>query len=110
MKKIKKNFYIVKFSRNGEEIKKIKKKIIPILKKNKIKRAGIFGSYARGEQTKNSDVDILVDIPKKVNLLGVIKIKILLEKAIDKKVDLIEYDYIHPLIKKTALKEEVRII
>src|SRR3989344_3383189 len=39
-------------------LKKIKPKIIKILKKNKIKKAGIFGSYARGEQKKNSDIDI----------------------------------------------------
>ncbi len=42
----------------NKEIEKIKKKIVPILKKNKVVRAGIFGSYARGENKKNSDVDI----------------------------------------------------
>jgi len=93
-----------------EIIKKIEKKIIPILKKNKIKKAGIFGSYARGEQKKNSDVDILIKIPEKVSLLGLVKIKMILEQALNKKVDLIEYDYIHPFIKKNALNEEIRII
>ncbi len=91
-------------------IRKIKSKIVPILKKNKIKKAGIFGSYARGEQKKNSDIDILIEIPEQVSLLGLIKIKKLLEKKLNKKIDLIEYNYIHPLIKKDALKEEVRII
>ena len=46
--------------KNKKQISKIKKKISPVLKKYKIKKAGIFGSYARGEQNKKSDVDILV--------------------------------------------------
>jgi len=91
------------------ELSKIKQKIIPILKNNKIKKAGIFGSYARGEQKKNSDIDILIEISKKVSLLELLKIKIILEKELNKKVDLIEYDYIHPLIKQNALDEEIRI-
>ncbi len=44
---------------NFEEIKK---KIAPILKKYNVTKAGIFGSYARGEQKRNSDVDILIEI------------------------------------------------
>ena len=41
-------------------IQEIKKKISPILKKNGVKKAAIFGSYARGEEKKRSDVDILI--------------------------------------------------
>ena len=37
-----------------KDIGKIKQKVVKILKENGVKRAGIFGSYARGEQTKNS--------------------------------------------------------
>lgn len=46
------------------KIESIKKKIVPILKKHGVVRAGIFGSYARGEQNKNSDVDILIEVKK----------------------------------------------
>ena len=53
---------------NKSAIEKIKPKIIKILKKNKIKKAGIFGSYARGEQKKNSDIDILVEPAKGMGL------------------------------------------
>jgi len=95
----------------NKEIEKIKKKIIPTLKKNKVVRAGIFGSYARGENRKNSDVDILVEINDKgFNILDMAKLKILLEKTLNKKIDLVEYSMIHPLIKKTALSEEIRIL
>ena len=100
-----------KISRINKEIKKIKSKIGEILKKNKVKRAGIFGSYSRGEQKKDSDVDILVDIKdKNMSLLGFIELKLKLEDALGKKVDLVEYSVIKPLIKSRILNEEVKII
>ena len=95
--------------KNKIAIEKIKPQIIKILKKNKIKKAGIFGSYARGEQKKDSDVDILVEYPKGMGL-EFIGVKLELEDELDRKVDLVTYKGIHPLIKKRILKEEVRII
>jgi len=93
------------------EIEKIKNKIKYILKKNKVKRAGIFGSYARGEQKDNSDIDILVEINnKKMSLLGFINFKNKLEEILKTKVDLVEYKLIRPEIKDTILNEEVKII
>ena len=95
----------------NREIKKIKSKIINILKKNKVIRAGIFGSYAIGKQKKDSDIDILVQInDKKMSLLGFIKLNQLLEETLNKKVDLVEYHVIKPRIRDRILKEEVRII
>jgi len=112
-------------------VKKIKEKIIPIyhktilngfeipkksfrdflrIKKSRITKAGIFGSYARGEQKKESDVDILINIPENYSLLDVVRLKRIIEESIKKKVDLIEYCGIRPMIKAQALKEEVRII
>ncbi|MEK6952585.1 MAG: nucleotidyltransferase family protein [Nanoarchaeota archaeon] len=98
----------------NKEIEKIKSKIIKILVLNKVKRAGIFGSYARGEQKKNSDVDILIQIDprysKKLSLLDIIGIEKSLEDKLGKKVDLIEYSALHHLLKDRILKEEIRII
>jgi uncharacterized protein len=95
----------------NKEIEKIKSKIIPLLKKNKVKRAGIFGSYSRGEQRKDSDVDIVVDIEdKNMSLIGFIGLNLALENILGKKVDLVEYDAIKSLIKERILNEEIRII
>jgi len=93
-----------------KKIQEIKKKIIPVLKKNKVKRAGIFGSYARGKEKKNSDIDILIEIDENISLLGFIRLKNLIQKRLKKQVDLVEYKSIRPFIKKQALKEEVKII
>lgn len=92
-------------------IEKLKPKIIKILKKYKVVKAGIFGSYARGEQKRNSDIDIAVKIQdKKMSLIGFVNLKLKLEGVIKKKVDLVEYSAIKPLIKDNILKEEVRIL
>jgi predicted nucleotidyltransferase len=92
------------------EIEKIKKKIVPVLKEFKVTKAGLFGSYARGEQKKNSDVDILVEIDNSYSLLRVIDLKLKLEKAVKKKVDLVEYALIRKEIKNNVLNDEVPII
>ena len=90
-------------------IESIKKKAIPVLRKYKITKAGIFGSYARGDYKKNSDIDMLVQPPKGIGF-GFIGIQFELEKKLKKKVDLISYRAIHPLLKERILKEEVRIL
>ena len=92
-----------------KEIDKIKRKIIPLLKKNNVVRAGIFGSYARGDNKKNSDIDILIQPPKGIGF-GFVGIQFELEDKLKKKVDLLSYRAIHPLLKKRILKEEVKII
>ena len=92
-----------------ENFEKMKKKIVRILKKNKITKAGIFGSYARGEQNKNSDVDILVKLPKGIGF-GFVGIQFELEDELGKKVDLISYKMIHPRLKKQILNDEIKII
>jgi|SRR3989344_3095068 len=95
----------------NKEIESIKFKIIAILKKNKVSRAGIFGSYSKGEQKKNSDIDIAVEInDKNMSLLGFIELKLKLEDVLGKKVDLVEYSVIKPLIKNRILNEEIKII
>jgi predicted nucleotidyltransferase len=86
-----------------------KKQIIKILKAHGIKKAGIFGSYARGEQTKNSDVDILIELPRPMGF-DFVQISFDLEKGIKRKVDLVTYNSLHPLLKKSILLEEKRII
>ena len=93
----------------NRELQKIKKIAIPILKKNGVLHAGIFGSYARGKNKKNSDIDILVET-KDVGLFEFIGIKLELEKNLKKKVDLVEYKAIKSIIKNSILNEEVKIL
>ena len=93
------------------KIADIKRKIKPILKKNDVKRAAIFGSYARGDEKKNSDVDILIEYKKNnKSLLDLAGLKIDLEEKLDKKVDILTYDSLHPLVKDIILSEQKVIL
>jgi len=94
----------------NKEIKIIKDKIGPILKKNKVTKAGIFGSYARGEQNKKSDVDILVEINDDRSLTELIGLKLMLEKNLKRKVDLVEYCTIRKELKDSILNDEIRLL
>lgn len=90
------------------KINKIKKSIVEVLKKHGIKKAGIFGSFVRGEEKKGSDIDILIKFNE--GLLKLVRLERELQDKIKIKVDLLTYGGIHPLLKKQILKEEVRII
>ncbi|MEX0646969.1 MAG: nucleotidyltransferase family protein [Balneolaceae bacterium] len=91
------------------DLENIKKKIRPILKKYGIKKAGIFGSSARGDAVVN-DLDLLVKIDKKISLLEFIGIQQELEDNLGMKVDLVEYDAIKPALKDDILREEEPVI
>lgn len=91
-------------------IEKIKRKILPILKRHRAKRTGLFGSLVRGQMGKSSDIDILVDLPRNSSLIDVVGIQQDIEEVVGKKVDLVEYEAIKPLLKERILAEEIRIL
>ena len=95
--------------KTNKDLEKLKPKIVKILKKKGIKKAVIFGSFARGEQKKNSDIDILIE-PTKGMGLEFVGLKLELEDNLDKKIDLITYKSIHPMLKERILREEIRLI
>ncbi len=91
------------------KIDDITDKILPVLKQNKVKRVGIFGSATKGGVTSNSDIDILVELGKKISLLEFVHIKHELEDLLERKVDLVEYKALKPRLKDQILKEEIRV-
>lgn len=96
--------------KKNNELERLKPKIIRILKDSGVKKAGIFGSYAKGEQKKNSDIDILIELPKGMSLFDVVNVELKMEDALNKKIDLLTYGAIHKLLKDRILNEEIRII
>ena len=91
-------------------VEEIGNKIRPTLKKYKIKKAGIFGSVVRKEATDDSDVDILVELPDQASLFDLAGLKIDLEELLGKKVDVLTYNSLHPLLKEQILAEQVEIL
>jgi hypothetical protein len=93
-----------------KNIEKLTKKIIPILRRHDVVKAGIFGSFVRGEATRKSDIDILIQFKGRKSLLDLVRVEIELKKKLRRKADVLTYDSIHPLLKDRILKEEVRIM
>ena len=97
--------FIMRYMLNSE-------KILELLGKNEketnafgAKRLGIFGSYARGEQRKGSDVDILVEFEKgKKTFHNYMQLKFFLEKLLGRKVDLVIKEAIKPMLKSSILR------
>jgi len=94
----------------NKNLSKIKPKIVNIIKNKGIKKAGIFGSYARGEQKKNSDVDILIEPTKEMGFFEIIKLEEELKRSLKKKIDLLTYASINKLLRERILNEEVKIL
>lgn len=88
---------------------KLKENMPALREKYKAKTLGIFGSYIRGEQTKKSDVDILVEFEKPLGLLDFVGMELELNEMLGKKVDLVPKNALKPRIGKHIL-EEVKYI
>ena len=79
-----------------EEQKNIIKSIIG---KHKPKMIGVFGSYARGDEKKESDLDILIDLEDNLNLLDIIGLEQELSDQLGLKVELITSRSLDPQLK-----------
>lgn len=91
-------------------IEEVRKKVASVLKRHRAKRAGLFGSLVRGRLSKKSDIDVLVDLPRNLSLIDIVGIQQEIEDVVGRKVDLVEYEAIKPLLKERILAEEVRIL
>jgi predicted nucleotidyltransferase len=92
------------------EIKEILRKHKKELKeKYKVKSIAIFGSYARGEQTEESDIDIMVEFYEPIGL-KIVDLKDYLESILNVKVDLITKNSIqNPYIKKSIEEDLIYV-
>ncbi len=94
----------------SDQMQPVSERIIDILRKNGVKRASFFGSIVRGEMIEDSDVDLLVEFEGRRSLLDLAHLKNELEDAVDRRVDLLTYKSLHPLLKERILAEQVPII
>jgi predicted nucleotidyltransferase len=91
-----------------EEIKKGLRDQKPALAtKYKVKEIGIFGSYVRGEQQPQSDLDVLVDFEEYPSLLEFVGIEDELSEHLGIKVDLVMKSGLKPRIGQRILREVV---
>jgi len=79
--------------------------IIEIMKPYNPKKIGIFGSFARGENSEKSDLDILYNFEEPISLLQKFQIQELLENKLNSNIDFVSEKYLHPFLKESILKD-----
>ncbi|MCI0471724.1 MAG: nucleotidyltransferase family protein, partial [Candidatus Aminicenantes bacterium] len=67
-----------------------------IAEKYHISEIGVFGSYIRGKQTADSDIDILVSFDKPIGFIKFMRLEFYLSELLGKKVDLVTRDSLKP--------------
>ncbi len=70
-------------------IKDLQKKLSPIFQEHGVKRASVFGSVSRGDDSPGSDIDLLVRLSRPIGLVGFVGLVDEMEKTLGRKVDLI---------------------
>lgn len=93
-----------------DEIKEIIKKSKPLVKKEyKVKKIGVFGSYVKNNNTKKSDLDILVGFEDAISLLKFVRLENYLQGLLKIKIDLVFSGNLRPEIRDTILDEVIYI-
>ena len=79
------------------------------LHKYKAQIKGIFGSFARGEESESSDIDVLVDFKEDADLFDLVGLSLFLEEKLKRPVDIVPTDTIKGDIRNIILKEAIYI-
>jgi len=90
-----------------EVVAKLKKELPKLKELYHVRRIALFGSYARGEQKKGSDIDLLVEFEEPVGFIEFMNLEFHLKKLLGIRVDLVTPDALKPLTRPRILKEAV---
>ena len=93
-----------------EELEQYQQLILPVLKRYFIKRAAIFGSFAKGDVNVNSDVDLLIEPGKGFTIFKMLKLEEEISDLIKRKVDLVEYSALKSSIREEVLLSAITIL
>ena len=78
-------------------------RLISVLRQHGVRRAGVFGSFAHGEQTPDSDVDLLIEPGAGATLFTLAGLEMALEEVLGRPVDLITFNAI-----ETSARQRLR--
>lgn len=95
---------------NHVDVAEIRRRIEPVLRRHGVQRAGLFGSAVRGELKASSDVDVLVELGPEENLLDLVELKLDLESVLGRRVDVVEYRAVHPLLQERIMAEQIAVL
>jgi predicted nucleotidyltransferase len=88
----------------------LKQTILSVLKKQPVQRAAIFGSFARGEEHADSDIDLLIEYSTRHTMFDILRLENELSEATSRKVDIVKYGDIKSTIKERILGQAINIL
>lgn len=80
-------------------------RMVDICRQNDVSMIGVFGSMARGEAKKKSDIDLIIRFSKRKSLLALVRLERELTEALGRKVDLLTEASISPYLRERILSE-----
>jgi len=83
--------------------------IAELCRRNAVSRLSLFGSFARGGPSPESDVDFLVEFSKPASLLDLIRLERELSQALDRRVELLTEPSISPYI-RDRIRDDLRVV
>ena len=86
-------------------IEEVKQKVSPILKRHGVTYAAVFGSLARGEDSPESDIDILVRLGRPTGMISYMRLIENLEERLQKKVDLVTEQSLNKYVRPHVLPD-----
>ena len=90
-------------------IKNLQKNKSTLAKKFKVKELAVFGSYAREENLKNSDLDLLVEFSEPVSFFTFFDLEEYLEKTLKIRIDLVSKKALKPKLEQHILRDIITI-
>lgn len=91
-------------------IEYLKQRKEEFIKNYSIEKIGLFGSFANGKNTLNSDIDIVYETSSKdLTLSQIFQIEEELKKQFNRNIDLVNLKYMNPLIKRKALRDMIYV-
>ncbi|MFH1769674.1 MAG: nucleotidyltransferase family protein [Parcubacteria group bacterium] len=79
--------------------------IRPIFDRYGVEYAGLFGSFARGEEHETSDIDIVVRLKKPIGLFSLAKLQQELSTTLERKVDLVTEGGLSPYLRQSIANQ-----
>jgi predicted nucleotidyltransferase len=79
--------------------------LIDICRQNDVSMVGVFGSMARGQARKDSDIDLIVRFSKRKGLMALVRLERELSEVLGRKVDLLTEAAISPYMRDRVLRE-----
>lgn len=91
-------------------VEDLRDRVLPTLRRYGVRKAAVFGSYAKGAQKADSDVDLLVEFEEGRSLFDLAGLRIDLTDLLGRETDVVTYGSLHPRLREAILQEQVAIL